>query len=86
MHLVNYRKNQDMLMETPASALADFTPATASARLVVDNALATGNTILSEPEAKAVLTAYGSPRWKPILRALPPTPVVWPAKWSVRWR
>jgi len=61
MHLVNYRKNQDMLMETPASALADFTPATASARLIVENALATGNTILSEPEAKAILTAYGIP-------------------------
>ncbi len=61
MHLVNYRKNQDMLMETPASALADFTPLTANARLVVENALATGNTILSEPEAKAILTAYGIP-------------------------
>jgi acetyltransferase len=61
MHLVNYRKNQEMLMETPASALADFTPATACARLVVDNALASGGTILSEPEAKAILTAYGIP-------------------------
>ncbi|PKU24824.1 bifunctional acetate--CoA ligase family protein/GNAT family N-acetyltransferase [Telmatospirillum siberiense] len=61
MHLVNYRRNQDMLMETPASALADFTPETANARLVVETALATGNTILSEPEAKAILTAYGIP-------------------------
>ncbi|MDR3439308.1 bifunctional acetate--CoA ligase family protein/GNAT family N-acetyltransferase [Telmatospirillum sp.] len=61
MHLVNYRKNQDMLMETPASALADFTPATATTRLIVENALAAGGTILSEPEAKAVLAAYGIP-------------------------
>ncbi len=61
MHLVNYRKNQEMLMETPASALADFTPATATARLVVENALGTGNEFLSEPEAKAVLSAYGIP-------------------------
>jgi acetyltransferase len=61
MHLVNYRKNQEMLMETPASALADFIPETARARLVVENALASGNTILSEPEAKAILTAYGIP-------------------------
>lgn len=61
MHLVNYRKNQDMLMQTPASVLADFIPSTANARLVVENALATGNMILSEPEAKAVLTAYGIP-------------------------
>ena len=62
MHLVNYRKNQDMLMETPASALADFTPATANARLRRGKRRsATGNTILSEPEAKAMLTAYGIP-------------------------
>ena len=27
----------------------------------MENALATGNTILSEPEAKAILTAYGIP-------------------------
>jgi acetyltransferase len=40
MHLVDYRKNQDMLMETPASALADFTPATATARLAVDSTIA----------------------------------------------
>ena len=61
MHLVNYRRNQEMLMETPASALAGFTPATATARLVVENALASGNAFMSEPEAKAVLAAYGIP-------------------------
>lgn len=61
MHLLNYRKNQEMLMETPASALADFTPATATARLMVEKALASGNEMMSEPEAKAVLAAYGIP-------------------------
>jgi acetyltransferase len=61
MHLVDYRRNQDMLMETPASALADFTPATETARRIVRDALAAGSPVLSEPEAKAVLSAYGIP-------------------------
>ncbi|MTJ83498.1 MAG: bifunctional acetate--CoA ligase family protein/GNAT family N-acetyltransferase [Telmatospirillum sp.] len=61
MHLVNYRRNQDMLMETPASALADFTPDTGTVRKIIKGALSAGRTTLSEPEAKAVLAAYGIP-------------------------
>lgn len=61
MHLVNYRRNQEMLMEMPASALADFEPDTAKAREVIKSVLASGNEVLSEPEAKAVLAAYGIP-------------------------
>jgi acetyltransferase len=71
MHLVNYRKNQEMLMETPASALADFTPATAVARQIIDKTLAAGGTILSEPEAKAVLAAYGIPTVEALKAATP---------------
>ncbi|SDH65871.1 bifunctional acetate--CoA ligase family protein/GNAT family N-acetyltransferase [Roseospirillum parvum] len=61
MHLVTYRRNQDMLMETPASLPSDFTPATATARLVMENALSMGHDFMSEPEAKAVFAAYGIP-------------------------
>jgi len=61
MHLVNYRRNQEMLMEMPPSALSDFTPDTAAARTIIKNALNSGNEVLSEPEAKAVLAAYGIP-------------------------
>jgi len=61
MHLVNYRRNQEMLMETPDAVLSDFTPDTAAARAVIKSALAAGNDVLSEPEAKAVLAAYGIP-------------------------
>ena len=62
MHLVRYRRTQELLMETPPSAPSDFTPMTATARAVVDPVLAadTGG-MLSEPEAKAVLAAYGIP-------------------------
>jgi acetyltransferase len=61
LHVQNYRKNQEMLMETPPSAPAEFTPATATARLVIENAIASGHSVMSEPEAKAVLAAYGVP-------------------------
>lgn len=61
MHLVDYRRNQVTLMETPPSAPAEFTPATAAARLVVESAQASGRDMMTEPEAKAVLAAYGIP-------------------------
>ena len=61
MHMVRYRRNQQMLMQTPESAPSEFTPATATARLVIEGALSNGRTILTEPEAKAVFSAYGIP-------------------------
>lgn len=61
LHLVQYRRSQELLMETPHSIHEEFTPATAAARLIVENALAEGRDQLSEPEAKAVLAAYGIP-------------------------
>ncbi len=61
LHVVQYRRNQVMLMETPPSAPTEFTPATQSARLVIENSLANGHETMSEPEAKAVLAAYGVP-------------------------
>lgn len=61
MHLVRYRRNQEMLMETPASIPEEFEPVTATARLVIENALSAGRELLTEPEAKEVLAAYGIP-------------------------
>ena len=61
MHLIEYRRNQTLLMEVPASAPADFVPDTARARALIDRALAEGGGTLNEPEAKAVLEAYGIP-------------------------
>ena len=61
MHMVRYRRNQELLMQTPKSAPSEFTPATATARLVIESALANGRSVLTEPEAKAVFSAYGIP-------------------------
>ncbi len=61
MHQVRYKHNQQMLMETPPSIPEEFQPNTTSARLIIENVLSTGREMLTEPEAKAVLSAYEIP-------------------------
>ncbi len=61
LQLVDYRRNRELLMETPPAAPVEFTPDTAAARRVIEAALAAHRETLSEPEAKAVLAAYGIP-------------------------
>lgn len=58
IQIVDYRRNQEMLMETPPSVSEDFTPDVASAREIISRTLAAGRAVLTEPEAKAVLAAY----------------------------
>ena len=71
MHLLQYRKNQELLMEVPASAPTDFVPDTKRARFLIDAALAKGGGTLNEPEAKAVLEAYGIPTVETHVAATP---------------
>ena len=61
MHLVRYRRNQDMLMQTPPSKPAEFSPAVDAAERIVKTALAAGTTLLAGREAMSVLSAYGVP-------------------------
>jgi acetyltransferase len=61
MHMVRYRRNQDMLMEAPPSAPEDFVPDRAAAQHVIEGVLAAGRDWLTEPEAKAVIAAYNIP-------------------------
>ncbi len=61
MQIVRYRRNQELLMEVPPSLAQDFMPDRAGAQAVVDAALAAGRSMLSEPEAKKILGAYGIP-------------------------
>ena len=69
-HQVNYQRNQDMLMETPPSQQLDgFTAAKGTARLIVGRGLATPGGYLSEPDSKAMLSAYGIPVQPSLLAA-----------------
>ena len=61
MYLVDYRRNQELLMETPPSVPAAFTPDVARACAPLDQALHEGREWLLEPEAKEMLAAYGIP-------------------------
>jgi acetyltransferase len=61
LQLVEYRRNQQTLMETPSSILDNFAPDREAARRVVHAALDGGRELLTEPEAKQVLDAYGIP-------------------------
>lgn len=58
-HLRRYRRNQQLLMETPpdVSALVSFDRAEADA--IIDGVLEDGRNVLTAPEATAVLAAYG---------------------------
>jgi acetyltransferase len=60
-HMVNYQRNQDMLMETPPAHLLGFTAARGTARLIIARALATPGGQLQESDARAMLAAYGIP-------------------------
>ncbi len=59
--MVQYRRNQNLLMEVPPSRSAEFVHDRDKAHAVVEGALADGRTLLSEPEANAVLAAYSVP-------------------------
>jgi acetyltransferase len=61
MQMVAYRRNQDMLMQTPPSLSEELEPDTAAAQAIIAAALAAGRSWLSEVEGKEVLTAYDVP-------------------------
>jgi acetyltransferase len=59
MHLVDHRRNQQLLLQTPAAPPPS--PDRAAARAIVEAALAAGRSALTDPEARGVLGAYGVP-------------------------
>jgi len=61
MHLVHYRTNQDLLMRTPPDVAEEVDADLDAARSVIKGALEAGRDILTEPESKAVLAAFGIP-------------------------
>ncbi len=61
LHLVDYRRNQEALTQTPPSIPETFVPDRATVRRIFDRALVAGQQWLTEPDAAAVLTAYHLP-------------------------
>src|SRR5579884_2270834 len=61
LHMVQYRRNQELLYETPAALPEDVTPDTQRVQQIFAQARAAGRTLLTEVEAKQVLAAYGAP-------------------------
>jgi acetyltransferase len=61
MQMVQYRHNQQLLMEVPSAISTPFVEERDKAREVVSRVLEEGRQMLSEPESKKVLAAYGIP-------------------------
>lgn len=61
MHMVDYRRNMQNLMETPDEMPEDFQPDHATVRSVINTALAEKRSMLNEIEGKRILAAYGIP-------------------------
>ncbi len=59
--LVDFRRNQGLLAETPPSVVGGLQSNRLAARTVIEGVLAEGRPMLSEPEAKAVLSCYDIP-------------------------
>lgn len=57
--MLAHQRNQALLMETPPSLPGEFVRDLARARAPVEAALAEGREMLTEPEAKQVLAAFG---------------------------
>jgi acetyltransferase len=60
MHIIQYRRGQRALQRTPPS-VAEVRSDTALVRTIVETALADDRQLLTEPESKRVLAAYGIP-------------------------
>jgi acetyltransferase len=61
MHLVEFRRNQEQLMQTPPSLPERFACDRAVVRQAIDRALGEGRSMLSGPESQRVIQAYGIP-------------------------
>ncbi|MEM6462619.1 MAG: bifunctional acetate--CoA ligase family protein/GNAT family N-acetyltransferase [Pseudomonadota bacterium] len=59
-YLVRYKRNQELLLQTPGPISHDEKePDAEGARMIIDSVLAQGRSILSDIESKAILSAFG---------------------------
>jgi acetyltransferase len=59
LHMVQYRRNQELLYETPEALPENDSPDTPRVRHIFNQVRASGRTLLNEVESKEVLGAYG---------------------------
>ena len=71
MHMVEFRRNQESLMETPPSVPERFDPDVGTARAVVSGALEEGREWLSHDEVDRLLQAYCIPLLRASAAATP---------------
>ncbi len=60
-HLIEHRRTQELLLQTPPAAPSDFTPDRDAARRLIGAALHAGRRTLDEIETKSLLSAFGLP-------------------------
>ncbi|MEX0641529.1 MAG: bifunctional acetate--CoA ligase family protein/GNAT family N-acetyltransferase [Pirellulales bacterium] len=65
MYLVSYRRNREILYETPRQSPIDSFAKASAARQQIDQLLAAGRETLTEIESKELLSAYGIPTTVP---------------------
>jgi acetyltransferase len=70
-HLVRYRRNQELLMETPPSVSDLITIDHAKAEAIIDAVVGDGRTLLTELEAKDLLDAFAIPTVETVTAATP---------------
>jgi acetyltransferase len=61
LHMVQYRRSQELLYERPEALPEDRRPDSARVRQIIQKARGENRTLLTEAEAKDVLAAYGLP-------------------------
>ena len=71
MHLVRYRRNQELLLETPSAGIVITSTAVNEARTLIETATGEGRTLLSEPEAKDLLSLFGIPTVRTLVASDP---------------
>ena len=70
-HLVQFRQNRALLMETPPSMPTSFQVAMEPVRGIIDQALAEQREMLTGPEAQTILGAYQIPTTRAAVAATP---------------
>lgn len=61
LQLTEFTRNQNTLYHTPPRSLSSETTRPDEARAIIAGALSEGRSVLTEPEAKSILAAYGVP-------------------------